>query len=110
MGDRDPTGPLFSSRAEDPALVGAIEDFVEALAERIDHLQDAEREGDFGRVARLARALACESDEAGYEPLGELARAVCMSALAEKTDEARAQLVVLTATARRARQGHTGAF
>ena len=81
-----------------------------ALAERIDHLQDAEGEGDFGRVARLARALARESDEVGYEPLGELARGVCMAALAEKTDEARAQIVVLTATARRARMGHPGAF
>ena len=110
MGDRDPAGPLFSSRAEDPALVDAIENFVVGLAECIDHLQDAEGEGDFERVARLARALACESDEVGYEPLGELARAVCMAALAEKTDEARAQLVVLTATARRARMGHPGAF
>ena len=110
MGDRDPTEPLFSSRAEDPALVEAIEDFVEGLAESIDHLQDAEGEGDLGRLARLARTLARESDEAGYELLGELARSVCMTALAEKTDEARAQLVVLTATARRARMGHPGAF
>lgn len=110
MGDRERGGPLFSSRAEDPALVDAIEDFVVAVAERIDHLQDAEREGDLLRLARLATALAGDADAVGYEVLGQVARAVSSAAQADKADDARAQLVTLTDVARRVRRGHPGAF
>ena len=110
MGDCERKGPIFSSRAEDPSLVDAIDAFVVAVAERIDHLQDAEREGDLGRLARLATSLADEADAVGFEALGQVARAVGEAARADKADDARAQLVLLTDTARRVRLGHPGNF
>jgi len=108
MGERE--GPLFSTRAEEPSLVEAIEDFVVGVAERVDHLQDAEGEGDLRRVARLARELATEADAVGYELLGQVARGVCMAAQAEKSEEVRDLLLALTATTHRVRLGHPGAF
>lgn len=110
MGDRERKGPIFSSRAEDPALVDSIDAFVVAVAERIDHLQDAERAGDLGRLARLAATLADDANAVGFEALGEVADAVREAARTDKADDARAQLVILTDTARRVRLGHPGSF
>jgi hypothetical protein len=110
MGDADRVRPIFSSRADDPALVGAIEEFVVGLAERIDHLQDAESEGDLGRLARLAGGLAAEAGELGFEPLAAVSRAAGDAAGADKREETRARLVSLTGVAQRVRLGHPGAF
>jgi len=110
MGERARKGPIFSSRADDPSLVDTIDAFVVAVAERIDHLQDAERAGDLGRLARLATALADDANAVGFEALGQVAQAVSEAARADKADDARAQLVILTDTAQRVRLGHPGSF
>ncbi len=102
--------PLYSARAEDPALSDAIDRFVLGLAEAVDHLQDAHGAGDTPGLDRLARELAAEADALGYAPLARLAQAVASSAAQEKHEEARCGLVELTEIAQRVRLGHRGAI
>jgi hypothetical protein len=110
MGNREASRPILSSRADDPELAEAIDAFVIGLAERIDHLQDTERETDLAPLAELARDLAADADGLGYAPLGRVARLVEAAAREEKADEAHANLVKLTEIAYRIRLGHRGAL
>jgi HPt (histidine-containing phosphotransfer) domain-containing protein len=110
MGDQGRVRPIYSTRAEEPDLVDAIEAFAVGVAERIDHLQDAERQGDLAALARLAGSLADAADAVGYESFAQVARAVEAASRAEKPDDARAQLLELTNLAQRVRLGHPGAF
>ena len=80
------------------------------LAERIDLLQDTDRETDLARLAQLARELAADAEELGYEALAGVAQLVKDAALEEKSDEAHANLVKLTEVAYRIRLGHRGAL
>jgi hypothetical protein len=110
MGNREPIRPIFSSRADDPTLVDAIDAFVIGLAERIDLLQDTERETDLAGLAGLTRELAADAAELGYETLARVAQLVEAAAREEKSDEAHANLVDLTDIAYRIRIGHRGAL
>ena len=110
MGTRERIRPIFWSRADDPELHDAIDAFVISLAERIDHLQDAEQETDYARLAALARGLAADVGALGYEALVRIAQVVEAAALEEKSDEAHANLVKLTEIAHRIRMGHRGAL
>lgn len=110
MGEQDRIRPIYSTRADDPDLTDAIEAFVIGLAERIDHLQDAEGDGRLSRLAELAADLARESATLGYEGLGDIARAVAEAARNRKADGARSQVTELTDVAQRVRLGHPGAF
>ena len=76
MGDRKRERPIFSSHAENPAFIDTIDAFVVGLAERIDHLQDADRQGDLKQLADLAGALHTDSAAAGFEPLARAAERV----------------------------------
>ena len=67
MGDRSSARPLYSERADDPALSEALDAFALALADRIDQLQEVER--------AAARADSRESYAALVE-LTDLARRV----------------------------------
>jgi len=110
MGNREPIKPIYSSRADDPAFVEAIDAFVIGLAERIDHLQATERETDLAHLADSARDLAADAEELGYEAMTSVAQAVETAAREEKSDEALANLVKLTEIAYRIRMGHRGAL
>jgi len=110
MGTREAIRPIFSSRADDPALAEAIDAFVIGVAEQIDLLQDTERETDLARLAELALALATDAEELGYEALARVARVLEGAAREEKADEAHANLVKLTEIAYRIRLGHRGAL
>ncbi len=110
MGNREQINPIFSSRADDPALAEAIDAFVIGLAERIDDLQDAEREAGLVRLAALAHDLAADAEPVGYEALTRIAQVVEAAAEEEKSDEAHANLVKLTEIAYRVRMGHRGAL
>lgn len=105
----DPAKPIVSTRADDPSLYQAIDAFVLALAECVDHLQDAESAGNLARLQELARTLAAQSEPLGYAPLAELAEALAAAA-AEKPEEVHARLVELTDVAQRVRRGHRGAL
>lgn len=110
MGNREKIHPIFSSRADDQTFADAIDAFVIGLAERIDHLQDADGEADLSRLSDLARDLAADAEPVGYEPLARVARAVETAARDEKQDEAHENLVNLTEIAYRIRMGHRGAL
>ena len=110
MGNREKIRPIFSSRADDPALAEAIDAFVIGLAERIDDLQDADGEADLSRLAGLAGELAADAEPPGYEPLVHVAQVVEAAAREEKSDEAHENLVKLTGIAYRIRMGHRGAL
>jgi hypothetical protein len=110
MANRERISPIFSSRADEPALAEAIDAFVIGLAERIDHLQDAEREAGLVRLAAFAGDLAADAEALGYEALARIAHVVESAAGEEKSDEAHANLVKLTEIAYRVRMGHRGAL
>jgi hypothetical protein len=110
MADRERIRPIYSSRADDPALAEAIDAFVIGLAERIDHLQDAETEADLPRLAAFARDLAADAEALGFGALGRVAQVVEAAAREEKSDEAHASLLKLTEIAYRIRMGHRGAL
>jgi hypothetical protein len=110
MASRERIRPIFSSRADDPELAEAIDAFVVGLAERIDHLQDAETEAQLPRLAAFARDLGADAEALGYEALARVARAVEAAAREEKSDEAHENLLKLTEIAYRIRLGHRGAL
>lgn len=101
--------PIYSSRAEDPDLIDAIEGFIINLAERVDELQDAEYKGDADQLRSLAVALAQEADKLGFGSLSASAHAVEGCSGATDTDEVREVLLDLTEIAKRVRMGHRGA-
>ena len=108
MDDRQ--APLRSTRGNDPEALEAIDGFVIAVAERIDHMQDAEGSRDLSLLAWLADGLARDSLELGFEPLAQAAESVGDAARDGKSEEARRSLVELTELAQRVRRGHRGAF
>ena len=110
MGNSEPIRPIFSTRADDPAFVEAIDAFVISLAERIDRLQDIDREGDLAQLAAIADGLAADAEAVGYEALARLAQVVETVAREENSEEAHANLVKLTEIAYRIRIGHRGAL
>lgn len=110
MGDDGRLRPLYSSCAGDPDRLEAIEAFVVGLAERVDHLQDLEREGSLEELASRADELAAAADSAGYQVLGDAARAVRAAGRDGKRDAAYQELERVTDLAQRVRLGHPGAF
>ena len=110
VGMADRLKPLYSAQAENPALSESIDRFVLGLAERVDHLQDAQFGGDRTRVAELSRSLASDADAVGYAPLAQLAEEAAGAAEADDLDEARAVLRDLTEVAQRVRCGYPGAI
>ena len=109
MGDRKRARPIYSSRADDPAFIDTIDAFVIGLAERIDHLQDADCQGDLKQLAEFVGALNTDSAAAGFEPLAQAARAVESTCTEEDVEAAHRALVELTGIAQRIRLGHPGA-
>jgi hypothetical protein len=109
MAAEEKQQPIYSTLAQDPEAGESIDAFVVAVAERIDLLQEAESHGDFGEVARLARALAAEADVTGFGALSSCAALVEACCLEEDAEAVHKQLVDLTAIAQRVRLGHRGA-
>lgn len=101
--------PIYSTRADDPAAIDAIAEFLVRVAERIDTLQDAERDGNLKDLAALAGTLAADAEALGFESLADCASTLERFALAEDPGAARYQLIELTEIACRVRLGHRGA-
>ena len=108
--DCERPGPIFSRLLDDPAFGEAIDEFVVAVAERVDHLQDADSKGDLGELRRLAGELVVDSRAAGFDPLAEVAAAVESACLDRAHKPAHDGVVALTELARRVRLGHRGAM
>jgi hypothetical protein len=102
--DLERPGPIFSRLVEDPAFGEAIDEFVIGVAERVDHLQDADSKGDIGELRRLAAQLVVDARAAGFDTSIESA------CLERSYKPAHDGVVALTELARRVRLGHRGAM
>ena len=109
MGDGSKRTPLFSTRANDPAVQDTLDDFVVSLGERIDALQDAEIASDLPRMGVLADELRGAAGDHGYEPLADCASGVKTACASGDAEAARKGLLELTEIAQRVRLGHRGA-
>ena len=109
MPTERPAPPLVSTRADDPDVEERIDAFVVTLGEAVDHLQDAEAEGDAGRLEKRAHALAEEARACGYPPLEEAARRVATAAREASPEAAHKHVAEVTALAQRIRRGHRSA-
>jgi hypothetical protein len=108
--DLDRPGPIFSRLVDDPAFGEAIDEFVVGVAERVDHLQDADSKGDVGELRRLAAQLVVDARAAGFDLLADVAAAVESACLDRAPKPAHDGVVALTELARRVRLGHRGAM
>jgi hypothetical protein len=102
--------PIYSSLVDDPACAEVIDEFVVAVAERVDHLQDADSKGDLAELGRLAGQLVLDARTAGYEALADIAAAVEAACFGTASKPAHEGVVALTEIARRIRLGHRGAM
>jgi HPt (histidine-containing phosphotransfer) domain-containing protein len=109
MAAADGPAPIYSTRAEEPEFVEAIDAFVVGLAERIDALQDAQCITDLSRLAELAASLARDAAALGYPPLGSGAIALENACRDGKAEDAHQALIDVTEIARRIRLGFRGA-
>ena len=100
---------MFSLLEDDPDLQNAINEFVIALAERIDLLQDLHSAGDFGRLGDLCNEMADEAERLGYPIIGSVARTAVDACLESKADASEEALVEMTELAQRIREAHRGA-
>ena len=108
MSEESTIRPIYSTRADDPELGGAIEGFVVALAERVDDLQDVEARRDLDQLAVLARRLGRDAERLGFSYLGSCAGVVEASCLADDAEAARKALLEVTDVSQRIRMGHRG--
>ena len=110
MAPPDRLTPIYSVHTEDPAKTEVIDEFVIQLAERIDHLQDAESEGDMARLVELAESLTRDAEKVGYADFTRVAQTALNAAQDGKAAEAHEALVELTDLSHRIRLGHRGAL
>ena len=95
---------------DDPAFGEAVDEFVVAVAERVDHLQDADSKGDLGELRRLAGQLVVDARGAGFDLVADVATAVESACLDRAHKPAHDGVVALTELAQRVRLGHRGAM
>jgi hypothetical protein len=102
--------PLYSKLIDDPACSEAIDEFVVGVAERVDHLQDADSKGDLVELERLASELALDARSAGFDLLADVARSVQAACREGSKKPAHDGVVAVTDLACRIRLGHRGAM
>jgi hypothetical protein len=102
--------PLYSKLIDDPNSGDAIDEFVVGVAERVDHLQDADSRGDFAELGRLARELARDAREVGFDLLADVAQVVQSACVDGSKKPAHDGVVAVTDLACRIRLGHRGAM
>jgi len=101
--------PIFSTRCDDPGASEALDQFVIALAERIDVIQDAEAAGDFTQLSALAGSLATDAEATGYGALATAAHALEAACFSGDPKLARESTIDITEITQRIRLGHKGA-
>jgi hypothetical protein len=102
--------PLYSKLIDDPNSGDAIDEFVVGVAERVDHLQDADSRGDFAELGRLACELALDARNAGFELLADVAGVVQAACVDGSKKPAHDGVIAVTDLACRIRLGHRGAM
>ena len=108
MRDEELT-PVYSTKAEDPALLEPISDFVIRLAETVDRLQDSQSAGDFDQLRGLCLGLAGAAGDLGYPRASEIAREIAVACALEKQESIELGLLAITNLSHRIRMGHRGA-
>lgn len=101
--------PIYSILEDEVELHEEVSDFVLALAERVDLLQDLHAMTDFGQLGDLCGEMGDDAERLGYPLLASISRATasaCRDSQAEASQEA---LIEMTALAQRIRQAHRGA-
>ncbi len=106
---RSPRKPIFSQLEDVPDQQDAINDFVIALAERIDLLQDLHSAGDFARLGELCGEMADEAARLGYPIIASVARIAAGACLESKAEASEEALVEMTELTQRVRLAHRGA-
>lgn len=99
--------PIHSLLVDDRALE-QLDGFVIALGERIDLIQEAEREGQLAEAAKRAAELAVEALALGLPPLAEAAERVVACCRQGGPGLVHAEIVELTDVVTRVRLGHRG--
>ncbi len=110
MQDSERPLPLYSRLIDDPSSGEAIDEFVVGVAERVDHLQDADSRGDFAELGRLASELSAEARAVGFDLLADVARIVATACAERSKKPAHDGVVAVTDLACRIRLGHRGAM
>lgn len=99
--------PIHSLLVEDEALE-RLDAFVVALGERIDWIQEAQRDGQLAEAAKRAAELAVDARGLGLPPLAEVAERVVACCRDGSPASARETIVELTDVVTRVRLGHRG--
>ena len=101
--------PIYSVHEDDPELQEPIDEFVIALAERIDGMQDLHSLADFTRLSELCQELADDSERLGYPTLAAVARTALEACTDRKASASEEALLEMTDLCQRIRQAHRGA-
>ena len=81
MSSPDPT-PLLSSLSTDPDMLDLVEEFVQALPERVHAIEDAVTANDLDTLTRLSHQLKGASGGYGFDTIGQAAATLEQSAKA----------------------------
>lgn len=109
MGDAKPLR-IYSTLDGEPELQEPIEQFMVALAERVDLLQDAQLLGDLVTLGKLCGELRDDAQRFGYPQLADLANALLEACREDRHEPTLGLLLELTEIGRAIRRGHRGAF
>jgi hypothetical protein len=101
--------PIYSAYEDQLELQEAINEFVVALAERIDLLQDLHSSADFSRLGDQCVAMALDAERLGYPLMAGVARDAADACKEGKVDASEQALVEMTEIAQRIRLAHRGA-
>ena len=86
-----------------------IDSFVIRLAERVDLLQDAERQGALDALSDAAARMGEQAERLGYPDFARVAEKLCAACLEEHRPFVREALIQLTEVTLRIRRGYRGA-
>lgn len=100
---------IRSLHEQNPELEDRIDSFVIRLAERVDQLQDAERQGALAVLSEAAASIGEQAERLGYPDFARMAEKVCAACSEEHRPFVRDTLIQLTEITRRIRRGYRGA-
>jgi len=101
--------PIYSILEGEVELHDAVSDFVLALAQRIDLLQDLHSSADFGQLGDVSRKLGDDAERFGYPLLAMISRTAASACLENKAEASQEAIIEMTALAQRIRRAHRGA-
>ncbi len=98
--------PITSNFSDDPRLQDQIDEFVYGFSSRLDHVQEAEIEGDFGLCCKLMSDLAQDAETLGYALLFQKAQDIIEICEDEDREGLLEELRELMFIAHRIKLGH----